>query len=115
MAARVLFPDNYLELQTDSEDFAVALQRNLESYVPVVVHNQSFPPGNVYDLDFLQRTYGLPQSIRLFGHGQWKLCIVKQMPLISFQIPLKIANGLLFPFNVCKFICVHLNTHIKIF
>jgi hypothetical protein len=115
MAARVIFPDNYLELKTESEDFAVALQRNLESYVPVVVHNQSFPPGSVYDLDFLQSTYGLPQSILLFGHGRWKSCIIKQMPLLSFQIPLKIANGLLFLFNVCNFICDHLNTHIKNF
>jgi hypothetical protein len=60
LSERVLFPDGYLELQADSEDFVELFQKNLEAYNPVVVHNQSYPLGDVYSFHFLQRTYGLP-------------------------------------------------------
>ena len=51
--------DGYLELQADAENFLDSFQRNLEAYIPIVVHNQSYLHSNVYSFGFMQKTYGL--------------------------------------------------------
>jgi hypothetical protein len=69
LAERAIFPDGYLELQPDSEDFLIEFQRNLENYTPVVVHGQPYPLGNVYTFDLLQRTYELPKTTYFCDNG----------------------------------------------